>query len=112
MTSKHSKIRIRSLALAAGLMTAFGAQAGAPTDILGKYACSGCHAVDTKIVGPAFAEVAAKYKDKEDLKGYLTQSIRSGGMGKWGQIPMPPQPAITDEELQQVVDWLAAGATP
>lgn len=83
-----------------------------PTEVLNKYACSGCHGMTSKVVGPGFNEVAAKYKGQKDAKAALATSIRAGGSGKWGQIGMPPQAAITDAELASVVDWLAAGATP
>ena len=86
--------------------------AAPPTDVLNKYACSGCHSIDKKIVGPAFSEVAAKYKDQKDAKEHLSTRIRSGGSGIWGAVPMPPQPAIADDELAKVVDWLVDGAKP
>lgn len=88
------------------------ALAAAPTETLNKYACSGCHGMTAKVVGPGFNEVAAKYKGQKDAKAHLAARIKSGGSGVWGQIPMPPQPAITDAELGSVVDWLLAGAAP
>lgn len=94
------------------LLIAASATAAAPTETLNKYACSGCHGVDKRVVGPGFNEVAAKYKDQKDGKAHLVARIRSGGTGLWGQIPMPPQPAITDAELASVADWLMAGAKP
>lgn len=95
------------LALASSL-----AMASAPTETLNKYACSGCHGISAKVVGPGFNEVAAKYKGQKDAKAHLTARIKSGGSGIWGAIPMPPQPAITEAELNSVVDWLLAGAAP
>ncbi len=62
------------------------------------------------MIGPGFAEVAAKYADREDVKTYLSGKIRSGGSGTWGPIPMPPQPQLSDEDLKSVVDWLSSGA--
>ena len=88
------------------------ALAAAPTETLNKYACSGCHGTTAKVVGPGFNEVAAKYKGQKDAKAHLAARIKGGGSGIWGQIPMPPQPAITDAELNAVVDWLLAGAAP
>jgi len=67
--------------------------------------------VDRKIVGPAFQDVAAKYQGRADLQAYLSGKIRSGGQGLWGSIPMPPQTALPDADLQRIVDWLAAGAS-
>ena len=62
-------------------------------------------------VGPAFQDVAAKYQGRADLQAYLSGKIRSGGQGLWGSIPMPPQTALPDADLQRIVDWLAAGAS-
>lgn len=88
------------------------AVAGAPTDVLNKYACSACHGMTAKVVGPGFNEVAAKYKDEKDGRSHLMTRIKSGGSGIWGAVPMPPQATITDAELTSVVDWLLAGAKP
>lgn len=101
------------LLCAVALVTSLApAVAAPPSDVLAKYACSGCHAIDKKLVGPAFAEVADKYKTQKDARDHLSTRIRSGGSGLWGPVPMPPQAAITDAELGVVVDWLLAGAKP
>ena len=71
-----------------------------------KYQCTACHAVDKKLVGPAFADIARRHTGKAD---YLAGKIRSGGSGVWGPIPMPPQ-TLPDAELRQIAAWLAAGA--
>lgn len=84
----------------------------APAEVLARYGCSGCHAIDHKLVGPAFADIAAKYKDLKDPKAHFRERIRNGGVGAWGQIPMPPVAAITDAELDAVVAWLMSGAKP
>ncbi|MES2186511.1 MAG: c-type cytochrome [Pseudomonadota bacterium] len=81
---------------------------GAPTALLEKNACIACHAMSQKLVGPAFADVAAKYPGKAD---YLAGKIKSGGSGLWGQIPMPPQ-TLGDDEAAAIARWLAAGAHP
>lgn len=88
------------------------AMAGAPTETLNKYACSGCHGMTAKVVGPGFNDVAAKYKGQKDTRAHLAARIKAGGSGIWGPVPMPPQPAITEAELTTVVDWLLAGAAP
>jgi cytochrome c len=83
------------------------AAAGAvPTDLLQKYACTACHSMTSKLVGPAFAEVAKKHAGKAD---YLSGKIRDGGSGVWGNIPMPPQ-TIVDADLTRLATWLANGA--
>jgi cytochrome c len=73
--------------------------------------CTACHGISETILGPAFRAVADKYKaDPEAGSKPLHQKIREGGSGVWGQIPMPPQPALSDADLDTVVKWLLAGA--
>ncbi|MDD3764603.1 MAG: c-type cytochrome [Nevskiales bacterium] len=83
---------------------------GPPNDVLSANGCTSCHGLDHKVIGPGFAEVAAKYAEREDVKTYLSGKIRSGGSGTWGPIPMPPQPQLSDADLKSVVDWLSSGA--
>jgi cytochrome c len=74
--------------------------------ILDGNACSGCHAADTRVVGPSFREVSLKYKDRPEARGYLMSKIRQGGQGVWGQVPMPPNPGISDDDLSSLVAWV------
>ncbi|WP_334134647.1 c-type cytochrome [Tepidimonas sp.] len=78
--------------------------------LLAKNACTACHGVASKIVGPGFNEVAAKHKGKADLEGYLVDKIKSGGQGVFGAIPMPPQPQVSDADAKAIAAWIAAGA--
>ena len=75
-------------------------------------ACTACHGMANKIVGPAFRDVAEKYAGRADAVAYLTGKIRNGGQGVWGAIPMPAQaPAqVGDAEVNAIAEWLAAGA--
>ena len=68
--------------------------------------CTACHAVDKKILGPSFAEIAKKHAGKSD---YLAGKIRSGGSGIWGSIPMPAQ-TLADGDAKVIAAWLATGA--
>jgi len=68
--------------------------------------CTGCHNMEGKLVGPAFADVAKKYPGKAE---YLEGKIRSGGSGIWGETPMPPQDAPA-ADIKTIAEWLAAGA--
>jgi S-disulfanyl-L-cysteine oxidoreductase SoxD len=77
--------------------------------VLQSNACVGCHAVDNKIVGPSFKEVAAKHGQRADALSYLTGKIRTGGSGVWGAIPMPGQ-NISEADAQTVAKWLIDGA--
>jgi cytochrome c len=73
-------------------------------------ACLACHAVDKKLVGPAYQDVAKKYAGQADAEAKVTDSIRKGGSGKWGPVPMPGQPALTDAEVRALATWVLAGA--
>ena len=73
-------------------------------------ACMGCHAVDRKLVGPSFQQIAAKYKGDPQAPVKLALKVRNGGSGVWGAIPMPAHPAMTDADIRTVVDWVLAGA--
>lgn len=71
-----------------------------------KNACMSCHGVDKKIVGPAYKEVAAKYKGDKNAHDKLVAKVKAGGKGAWGQIPMPPNPQVKDEDLKEIVSWV------
>lgn len=71
-----------------------------------KYACSACHSVDKKIVGPAYADVAAKYKGDKNAVELLSKKVKEGGTGVWGQIPMPPNPAVPAADIKELVTWI------
>ena len=68
--------------------------------------CTGCHAPDKRVVGPSFREIAARHAADAKAPAYLSQKIRSGGQGAWGNVPMPPNPGLSDADLQVVVAWL------
>ncbi len=67
--------------------------------------CLACHAVSTKLVGPAYTEVAKKYKGNKDAEALLIKKVINGGGGVWGTIPMPPNP-VTQDEAKVLVDWI------
>lgn len=75
-----------------------------------KYACTACHAVDKKVVGPAYADVAKKYAGQKDAVAKLTESIAKGGSGKWGPVPMPAQTAVPAADVAALAAWIAGGA--
>ena len=76
---------------------------------LQKFACAACHGIDNKLVGPSFRDVLAKQGSKADATSYLTDKIKSGGQGVYGQIPMPAQ-SISDADAKQVATWIVQGA--
>jgi cytochrome c len=74
-------------------------------------ACLGCHAVDRKLVGPSFQQIAAKYKGDPGAEARLVRKVKDGGAGVWGAIPMPSHPAMSEADVRTVVDWVLAGAS-
>ncbi len=84
----------------------------AVTALLGARGCTGCHGMETKIIGPGFKEVAGKYQTRADVKAYLADKIAKGGSGVWGTASMPPQAQLSKPELESIAAWLAAGAQP
>lgn len=73
-------------------------------------ACMGCHAVDRKLVGPSFQQIAEKYKGDAQAPAKLALKVKKGGAGVWGSIPMPSHPAMSDADVKTVVAWVLAGA--
>ncbi|PHV10876.1 c-type cytochrome [Chitinimonas sp. BJB300] len=70
-----------------------------------KYNCMGCHQVATKIVGPAYKEVADKYRNDKTAANKLAEKVKKGSVGVWGQIPMPAQ-QIGDADLKLILEWV------
>ena len=71
-----------------------------------KDGCVACHGIDKKIVGPAYTDVAAKYKGDAGALANLTQKVKSGGAGVWGQVPMPPNAQVPDDDIKALVSWI------
>jgi len=82
----------------------------ASMDLAKKNACMSCHAVDKKLVGPAYQEVAKKYAGQKDAVANLAKNIKAGGAGKWGPVPMPAQPGLSDADAKSLATWILAGA--
>ncbi|WP_256354116.1 MULTISPECIES: c-type cytochrome [unclassified Variovorax] len=96
-----------ALALLLGAATA---PALANQALASKYSCLACHAAATKLVGPAYKDVAAKYKDDNDAVATLVKSIRNGGSGRWGDMAMPPQPQVSEADAKKLAEWILGGA--
>jgi cytochrome c len=79
-------------------------------DLAKNNACMACHAVEKKLVGPAYQDVAKKYAGQKDAVANLAKSIKAGGSGKWGPIPMPAQAALSDADATTLAAWILAGA--
>jgi sulfite dehydrogenase len=94
-------------ALAASAQAAAAqAQADPVTQLLNKNACLGCHAVEKQVVGPAFRDVAARYKGNAAAPAALAKKVKEGGQGVWGQVPMPPNPGLSDADAKLMVEWV------
>lgn len=100
---------LSKIGIIAGLSTALSVAplwAAEGEDLLKGKPCLACHKTDTKVVGPAYKDVAAKYKGNAEAPAKLVAKIKSGGAGNWGPIPMPPHPTISDDELNKIVAWI------
>lgn len=75
-----------------------------------KQGCLACHAVASRVMGPAYRDVAAKYAKQPGAEDQLVTSIRQGGSGKWGEFPMPPQPNVSEADARKLAKWILAGA--
>jgi len=82
----------------------------ANADLAKKNNCLACHAVDKKIVGPAYQDVAKKYAGQADAEATVMKNIKTGGSGKWGPIPMPPQAQLSDADAKALAAWVLGGA--
>lgn len=72
-----------------------------------KNGCLACHQVDKKVVGPSYKDIAAKYKGADEAKiAELATKVKAGGVGVWGQIPMPPNAKVTPEDAKTLVQWI------
>lgn len=88
-----------------GMLT-IAAPASASAELAKQKNCLACHAVDKKLVGPAYRDIAAKYKADKNAAGALAKKIREGGVGVWGQIPMPANPQVNEQEAQTLARWV------
>ena len=93
------------VAIAASLLGCAGATL-ADMDMLKKNNCIACHAVDSAVFGPAFKAIAKKYADDAAAQARLAQKIRAGGVGVWGESPMPPQPQVSEADAQTLAKYI------
>ena len=92
----------------AGLLAAGAVQADAGEDLLKKNGCTACHAIDKKLVGPPYVEVAAKYKGDAGAAAKLFEKEKKSGSGVWSQVPMPPNPQVSDADLKAMIAYILA----
>jgi cytochrome c len=106
-TEDIMKLLIASLMTAAGLAAATGVQAADMPPLAAKSGCVACHAIDHKVVGPAWMDVAKKYKGDKGAEAKLVAKVKKGGGGVWGSMPMPPQ-AASEADVKQLVKFILA----
>ena len=94
------------LAAAAPVVFAQALDAQAADALMDHYYCAGCHAIDKKMVGPAFRDVAKKYAGDATAPKQLALRVRQGGQGVWGTTPMPENDEIPDPELAALIAWI------
>lgn len=87
------------------LLAAPAAQANDGEALFKSKPCVACHAVDSKMVGPALTEIAAKYSGQDGVAATLADHIKNGTKGNWGPVPMPANP-VTEEEALTLAEWV------
>lgn len=95
-----------SLAAAVALSVTALSPALANQELAQKKACMGCHGIDNKIVGPAYKDVAKKYKGQKGVEAKLVEKVMKGGKGVWGEVPMPANTQVNEAEAKQLVTWI------
>ena len=104
------KAKLFAISAAAAALLISG-QASADLELAKKSGCLACHSVEKKVVGPAWKDVAAKYKGDGSAKAALVEKVKKGGKGNWtavtGGVPMPPySPRVSDENIETLVDFV------
>lgn len=100
---------MKNRAILAALALSFASTAAIATEELArKNACTACHATDKKLVGPPYKEVADKYRGDKTAEAKLAEKVKAGSVGAWGQVPMPPNSHVKDEDVKALVRWILA----
>lgn len=98
----------RSLMLLSVLALSASSSAFAQADLAKSKNCMACHAIGSKLVGPAYKDVAAKYAGQKDAEAKLVAKVMKGGAGVWGPVPMPANPQVSEAEAHSLVKWVLA----
>ena len=98
----------KTMILAASLAAAAIPSAHASADLAKAKACMACHTVASKLVGPSYKDVAAKYAKDAGTEARLALKIQKGSSGTWGPIPMPANPQVSDAEAKTLAKWILA----
>jgi cytochrome c len=103
---KKTKIWLLAASMTALSLGAVTASAEDQSALAMKSGCLACHQVEMKVVGPAYKDVAAKYKGQDGALDMLAAKVKAGGVGVWGEIPMPPNVNVSDEDIKKIVAWV------
>ena len=98
--------QLATILAVAGAALSTSLPATASEELAKKHNCLACHTVDKKVVGPAYKEVAAKYAGDKTAEAKLFDKVKKGGVGVWGQIPMPPNATVPDADIKALVKWV------
>ena len=105
-------MKLHWIALAMGSLVAGGSHAALDNAtaeaMMKKDGCASCHEVDRKVVGPAFQDVAAKYRGDKEAAARLRDKVKNGGTHVWGEAVMPPNVLASDADIRELVDWILA----
>ncbi|HUL55456.1 MAG TPA: c-type cytochrome [Usitatibacter sp.] len=97
---------MKKIVILAAALAVAPAAALADEALAQKNGCLACHAVDKKVVGPAYKEVAAKYRNDKGAEARLEKKVKAGGQGVWGAVPMPPNAQVSDADIKALVKWI------
>jgi cytochrome c len=93
-------------ALCATIVMAVAGPAQANEKLAQASGCNTCHAADKKVIGPAYKEIAQKYRGNKAAEADLMKKVKAGGKGVWGETPMPPNAHVKDEDIKTLVNWI------
>ncbi len=99
-------MKVNMWGLLALASAALSSASSANQELAANNACLACHAVDKKVVGPSFKEVAQKYAGDPAAEATLIEKVKKGGDGVWGSMPMPPNPGIKEADIKTLVQWI------
>jgi cytochrome c len=102
------RIEMKRLFAACGLCAALAVMGSVHADekLAQSSGCMTCHAIDKKVIGPSFKEIAAKYRNDKTAEAALFKKVKAGGKGVWGETPMPPNAHVKDEDIKTLVHWI------
>ncbi len=101
-------MKVIAIGLATAACIAFAGAAQADEKLAQASGCTACHSVDKKLLGPAYKEVAAKYRGNKGAEADLIKKVKAGGKGVWGDMQMPPNAHVKDEDIKTLVQWILA----